>query len=438
MLGMKRILSLALAVVLCLGVLAAGASAASNGWVKENGVWHYYKNGAMLKTYFLYLYENGGEVDFQNYRGEQPYDCYYFDASGAMKTGWVKQNWVDDAGNRGTNWYYFGSDGRGADGWLKIDGVWYYFYDGTMAAETMVWDDSTGTAYWLGADGTIGGGGWHSAKYYTENGTETRWYYTNSNGTGYSGWLKDGGAWYYIVNGRMACNEIIWDENAQTTYWMNANGTIGGGGWHAATYYTMEGTPETEWYYTNSNGTGYTGWLKDGGEWYYISSGRMVQNGVAWDGNVGYYMDAKGHLAGGGWHARTVYYDANVASTEWFYTKSNGQIYEGWLKIDGVWYYFLGGRMAYNEPVESNGVWYWMDASGKLGSGGWHQEENRYHIAGVDLNWYYMKDDGSGYNGWLQEGSVWYYIDHGLMMCDRTATIGGKNYTFDANGAWVK
>ena len=60
-----------------------------NGWIKENGKWYYYKDGAKL-TGWQRLNWSGG------------LDWFYFDSNGAMVTGWHKLKW-----SKGENWFYF-------------------------------------------------------------------------------------------------------------------------------------------------------------------------------------------------------------------------------------------------------------------------------------------------------------------------------------------
>ena len=66
---------------------SSGTQTTKNGWVSENGSWHYYENGAMAKDKWL------------NVSGK----WYYVVSDGSMVTG----TWKDISGKS----YYFGSDG---------------------------------------------------------------------------------------------------------------------------------------------------------------------------------------------------------------------------------------------------------------------------------------------------------------------------------------
>ena len=40
---------------------------------------------------------------------------------------------------------------------------------------------------------------------------------------------------------------------------------------------------------------------------------------------------------------------------------------------------------------------------------------------------------------WVQTGAKWYYLKEGGMMAkSETLTIDGKEYTFGADGVWIK
>jgi glucan-binding YG repeat protein len=73
-------------------------------------------------------------------KGQDPYDWFYFDGSGNMRSGWYK----DTDGN----WYFLnnvsdGTKGKMVLGWRQIGGKWYYFNevsDGTRGAlKTNTW-----------------------------------------------------------------------------------------------------------------------------------------------------------------------------------------------------------------------------------------------------------------------------------------------------------
>ena len=101
---------------------------------------------------------------------------YRFDASGYMRTGWVK----DDG-----SWYYHTGSGAQASGWTLVGGSWYYLDPSSGAMVT----------------------GW------TQVGSA--WYYLNAAGDMATAWLKDGGSWYYLDP----------SSGAMATGWLQISGT---------------------------------------------------------------------------------------------------------------------------------------------------------------------------------------------------------------------
>ena len=101
---------------------------------------------------------------------------YRFDASGYMRTGWVKD---------GGSWYYHTGSGAQASGWTLVGGSWYYLDPSSGAMVT----------------------GW------TQVGSA--WYYLNAAGDMATGWLKDGGSWYYLNP----------SDGAMATGWLQISGT---------------------------------------------------------------------------------------------------------------------------------------------------------------------------------------------------------------------
>ena len=92
-----------------------------NGWLNRGGSWQYYKQGIAQSNWLnlggvWYYLQNG----FMASNGFLPIDGVYysFDASGAMRTGWVKS---------GKYWYYFDTiSGAMHYGWLQLGQKWYY------------------------------------------------------------------------------------------------------------------------------------------------------------------------------------------------------------------------------------------------------------------------------------------------------------------------
>lgn len=115
-------------------------------WTCPNGQWMFVdKNGVAFKSRWAAV-----ENPYANTAaGQAPFDWFYFDENGAMKTGWHQEQGL---------WYYLnpasdGTQGCMLIGWQQIDGKWYYLNpvsDGTKGAMvTDAWIDG----YYLDANG---------------------------------------------------------------------------------------------------------------------------------------------------------------------------------------------------------------------------------------------------------------------------------------------
>ena len=150
------------------------------------------------------------------------------DGSTYLKGGWFTINGVD---------YLFGPSGYMATGFLKrTNGEWVYAdQDGALVSG------------WV-RDGAYGGPYW----YYMDPATKVM----------RTGWLSDGGSWYYLT-----------DSGAMAIGWVNDGGT---------------------WYFLNASGKMVTGWLKDRGSWYYLSSSGAMLTGTQVINGRTYVFDESG------------------------------------------------------------------------------------------------------------------------------------------------
>ena len=164
-------------------------------------------------------------------------------------------HWVKD----GAGWWYACADGTSylKGGWFTINGVDYLFGpSGYMVTGFLkradgewVYADSEGALVggWV-RDGAYGGPYW----YYMDPATKVM----------RTGWLSDGGSWYYLT-----------DSGAMAIGWVNDGGT---------------------WYFLNASGKMVTGWLKDRGSWYYLSSSGAMLTGTQVINGRTYVFDESG------------------------------------------------------------------------------------------------------------------------------------------------
>lgn len=95
---------------------------------------------------------------------------------------------------------------------------------------------------------------------------------------------------------------------------------------------------------------------------------------------------------------------------KWCATDNNGKVIKGWCQDKGEWYF-----------LNDNGI---MQT-------GWIKDKDK---------WYYLNEQGAMVTGWIQLNSIWYYLEPssngymGSCYVDCTATIDGKEYSFDKDG----
>lgn len=302
-------------------------------WVKSGNSWYYLGTGGRMLTQQWINDDNPETADVV--------EKYYVGADGAMVTGWYNTNPMNALSG---DWVCTDASGLPKDGWVQSGSNWYYINDGRMVSDGyVIWGEKAdGTkgysysgyynhnktdqqyGYYLAEDGRMVTG-WHQFVYTNDLGDieHGTWFHANSSGELTDGWLKDGGEWYYFNNGRMSyatticdiedvndtpVHEEYFDENGfikagksysdyykalekyqlAHTYVLKANGALSKGGW--SKFVSSYGT---SWYYANSDGTAYDGWLREGNKWYYISHGMMLRNSITRDG---YFVDANGLL----------------------------------------------------------------------------------------------------------------------------------------------
>ena len=293
------------------------------------------------------------------------------------------------------------------------------------------------------------------------------WYYY-VDGEGFNGWLQEGNNWYYLSGGYMY-RDVHWISENNNYYFFNEKGQLQGadGGWihdtHTETWGDGYSYTYDNWYYAKKGGGLLKGWQKIDGYWYYFDPSmakgtrRVVEEGEDWEDAKTYFFNDKGQLqgAGGGWilDTRTEKYGDNSYTYEnWYYANEDSSLVRGWKKIDGEWYYFgpemyKGGTTRVQEEGEDweNAKSYYFNEKGQMqgAGGGW--------IKGKYDRWYYANKDGSLIKGWTKLGSNnWYYFDsYEGMYADGAYSIYDKNsesdktYYFNKDGqmqagGWIK
>ena len=273
---------------------------------------------------------------------------------------------------------------------------------------------------------------------------EGTWYYATSDGKAYTGWLRQGGAWYWLdpdAGGVMATG--LYECNG-SMYWFNASGAMA------------------------------TGWVLDGGTWYYATGSGALARGPVSVGGVPYCFDARtgamltgyqtdaqgvrryfgscGPLNGWGLVDGSWYWFADgIASTGWLYTggswywldpdaggamatglhscngsaywfNSSGAMATGWVLDGGTWYYATGSGALASGWLNLNGAWYWLDPSTHAMATGLHE---------CNGSAYWFNASGAMATGWVLDGGTWYYATGSGVLASGWAYVGGAWYWLD-------
>ena len=235
---------------------------------------------------------------------------------------------------------------------------------------------------------------------------EGTWHYATSDGKAYTGWLRQGGAWYWLdpdAGGAMATGL---HECNGSMYWFDASGAMA------------------------------TGWVLDGGTWYYATGSGALARGPVSVGGVPYCFDARtgAMLTGYQTDAQGVrrYFGSCGPLNGWglvdgsWYWFADGIASTGWLYTGGAWYWLDPATHAMATGLhECNGSAYWFDASGAMATG-WVLDGG---------TWYYATGSGALASGWLSLNGAWYWLDPSTRaMATGFQTIGSCEYIFNSSG----
>ena len=321
---------------------------AVTGWQKINGKWYYFDENSDDP----WMYYNDEEDN-----AAYPIDgkLYYFSSDGDMLTGWCSDG-THRMLARGNGSLY-------ADEWYQEDDDWYYFNGrGEMIVDAENYEingisysfDSTGICKnpYASAEKHVG---WYKKS--SDDGYD--WYYYNSDSSLLTGWLKDGGKWYYLdpeSDGAMFSDGI---KNINgVVYCFGKSGALVDGWYHV--YFEDD---YIGWFYCNE-GVAVTGWKLINNVWYYFdpdTSFMSSNNTRTINGKM--YRFAESGAMYVGWSK----YENKGGATLWWYSAPDGALYVNkWLFQGGNWYYFgSDAEMIANvKDYVVNGVAYDFDENG--------------------------------------------------------------------------
>ena len=237
------------------------------GSVGPNGEWTYHVEIPLSEIYRAWTEQGGtGDVIANPYvlawdYGLNPSAAFPIDVpsdntgSPRLCSDTEGGNWVKDR----VGWWYACADGRSylKGGWFTINGRDYLFGpSGYMA-----------TGFLKRVDG--------------------RWVYADQDGALASGWIRDGGQWYYLdpTTKVMATG---WVADGGSWYYLRASGAMATG------WVQVDGS----WYYLSNSGTMATGWIKVGGLWYYLGPDGAMLTGTQVINGRTYVFDGSGAWVG--------------------------------------------------------------------------------------------------------------------------------------------
>ena len=289
-----------------------------------------------------------------------------------------------------------------------------------------------------------------------------------------TGWVEEGGAWCYYVDGQKLTND--WAMDSAGWYYMGADGYAVKNAW------TKD---SSGWYYMGADGRAVKDtWVMNEGGWMYIGSNKHpVTNDWAMDSAGWYFMGADGYAVKNAW---------TKDSSGWYYMDSTGRAVKntwvmnegGWMYIgsdkhpvtndwaqDSAGWYFMGadGYAVKNGWTKDSSGWYYMDSTGRAVKNTWAMNEGGWMYIGSDKHpvtntwaqdsagWYYMGADGYAVkNAWTKDSSGWFYMGadgravkngwawdsagrlymgaDGHAVKNQWITVDGVQYYADANG----
>ncbi|MCR4870677.1 MAG: L,D-transpeptidase family protein [Atopobiaceae bacterium] len=367
---------------------------------------------------------------------------------------------------------FYWSGGSKVTGWLELDGFKFYLdpSDGHVLSGGIFEVD--GAKYYFrpagsswGPEGSMGTG-W---LYGSCNPATDSFFDRETGALVETGWLKDGGTWYYIdpstgaplkggifevdgesyyfrptgvmgrgwlvdyngadyffdrTTGVMAKDGIFAIDGA--SYYFRPTGVMGRGwlvDYNGANYFfdrtsgrmLAGGVYEADWsmYYFGDDGAIKTGWIdaSDGKHYADPSTGKLYRNGIFEIDGESYYFRPTS-VMGRGWLRN---YEGNT----FFFDRSTGaMVKDGVFEIDGGKYVFRGAGNAWG-PEGSMGTG-WLNGIGHPDSDSFFDRSTGRLVE----------------SGWLNDYNTWYYIDPGTGECLKNGIypVNGEKYYFRPTG----
>ena len=251
--------------------LKADGAMADNEWVfdKNYNSWFYIKPGGIYARnewkgdYYL---KGGGYMAKSEFIYDSKYQAtYYLDVSGK----YVRDQWKEINGK----WYHFRKYGEmDTSKWI---GSYYVKSDGAMAASELVYDPTYNSSFYFDENGKYLNKQWKEI--------DGDWYYFKDGGyIAKNEWV---GSYFVKGNGRMAKNEMQYDQSTGSSYYFKEDGTFAKNYWAKVGGY---------WYYFKGNGkVARKEWIEN--KYYVLDNGKMATGTHIID-HYQYVFDGSGNI----------------------------------------------------------------------------------------------------------------------------------------------
>ena len=287
----------------------SGGKVFRGDWKKIGGVWYaFHDNGVMYShewsgNYFL---KSGGAIADNEWVFDRNYNSWFYIKPGGA---YARNEWKDDYYLKGGGYmaksefiydrkyqatYYLDVSGKYVrNQWRQIDSKWYHFRkygemdtskwigsyyvksDGAMAASELVYDPTYNSSFYFDENGNNLNKQWKEI--------DGEWYYFKDGGyIAKNEWV---GSYFIKGNGRMAKNEMQYDQSTGSSYYFKEDGTFAKNYWAKVGGY---------WYYFKSNGkVARKEWIEN--KYYVLDNGKMATGTHIID-HYQYVFDGSGNV----------------------------------------------------------------------------------------------------------------------------------------------
>ena len=287
----------------------SGGKVFRGDWKKIGGVWYaFHDNGVMYShewsgNYFL---KSDGAMADNEWVFDRNYNSWFYIKPGGT---YARNEWKDDYYLKGGGYmaksefiydrkyqatYYLDVSGKYVrNQWRQIDSKWYHFRkygemdtskwigsyyvksDGAMAASELVYDPTYNSSFYFDENGKYLNKQWKEI--------DGDWYYFKDGGyIAKNEWV---GSYFIKGNGRMAKNEMQYDQSTGSSYYFKEDGTFAKNYWAKVGGY---------WYYFKGNGkVARKEWIEN--KYYVLDNGKMATGTHIID-HYQYVFDGSGNI----------------------------------------------------------------------------------------------------------------------------------------------